>query len=202
MRGSPSAYLEERMEAARSAASGVHREIDEMERRAKDLRGTIVRIERELDQAVRELVFVRSSYGGESVPSEPPQPPRSPGVPSFDPAREGRGRSAASAASLSSFTSGEAIGGRFVRFTVSAYNRTVDDIKRRRGVLAMFTVALSAAVGLTIAILTVVYASASSPLWVAILPVVWLVPVPFFLIAFRGTHRVLRQNHLKLPGET
>jgi len=32
----------------------------------------------------------------------------------------------------------------------------------------------------------------------AILPVVWMIPVPFFLVSFRSTHRLLRRERLEL----
>jgi len=37
--------------------------------------------------------------------------------------------------------------------------------------------------------------------FVAGLPVIWMIPVPFFVVSFRGTQRVLRTNPMTLEGE-
>jgi hypothetical protein len=36
--------------------------------------------------------------------------------------------------------------------------------------------------------------------WIAVLPAIWMIPVPFFVLSFFVTQRVLRRNHLDLPG--
>ncbi|MCI4348156.1 MAG: hypothetical protein L3J97_06025, partial [Thermoplasmata archaeon] len=91
--------------------------------------------------------------------------------------------------------------GRFGRFTVALYNKTVDDLRRRHRIVAPLTVLLSIAIGITVVAVTLLYGAYGSPLWIALLPTVWLIPVPFFALAFRGTQRMLSRDHLRLPDE-
>jgi hypothetical protein len=197
--GVPSPFLEERMEVALQAATGLVRDVDDLERRSRGLRETIATLEQELGQATRELAWVRSVYGGDASP-EPDAAPsvstspgeRPPSVPSL--------RSPATVAA--------SLGGRretvppspYGGFTVSRYNDTVNDIKRRRPSVAAITVLVSVAISVVLVALTLIYGEPMPVVWLAVLPIVWLIPVPFFVAAFWGTQRVLRRNHLTLPG--
>lgn len=87
----------------------------------------------------------------------------------------------------------------FERFTVDRYNRTIGALKRRHAPLAAVTLLLSAGIGVVLVEVVLHSPPSTPPAWVAALPLVWLVPLPFFLLAFRGTHRVLERNHLDLP---
>jgi hypothetical protein len=172
-----------------------------MERRLRDLRSLVAGFEQELNRAVRELVFVRASYEG-GAPSPPvPGPPESPGGTESPSGREPpKGGSMAPPPGSIAFAPPPPPG-RFGRFTLPRYNRAVEEVEKRQGFLSVLTVALSATIGAAIVTVTLVYATSDPPLWMALLPAIWLVPVPFFVLTFRGTRRVLTRNHLALGGD-
>ena len=81
------------------------------------------------------------------------------------------------------------------------YNRTVNTLKDRHGTVGALTLLLSALIGLILVEIVLNSPVTYPPVWIAALPLVWIVPLPFFLLSFRGTHRVIYRNHLNL-GET
>lgn len=84
-------------------------------------------------------------------------------------------------------------------FTVDRYNRTVGSLEARHSRVAALTLLLSAGIG-ALLIEIVIHSPPSNPsAWIVFLPLVWMVPLPFFLLAFRGTHRILERNPLDLP---
>ena len=82
---------------------------------------------------------------------------------------------------------------------MARYNRTIDALKGRRNKLVVLTLLLSAAIGAFLTLVVLYSPVTNPPLWVAVLPLVWIVPIPFFLLSFRGAHRVVQQNPLHLP---
>lgn len=88
----------------------------------------------------------------------------------------------------------------FVRFTAARYNLTMDRVGARRRSLASTILVLSAAVATVLVPLAASWHGPSPPIWIEALPLVWLIPVPFFLLAFRGTHRVLARHRFSVAG--
>jgi len=77
----------------------------------------------------------------------------------------------------------------------------MDALKARRPVVAVIALALAAAVSTLLVAVAVVAHEPEPPFWFAALPIVWMIPVPFFVLSFRGTRRILRRNHFDLPQE-
>jgi len=178
--GKTSPYLEERLKLARSAASRLAQEADRAERSLSGLKHDLMTIDHELGHAAHELSFERSNNlaGGPTEPGYPTDPTTPPTLPSAP------------------------LSGSYPDFTVARYNATVSALHARRLSLAWGTVVV--AVGIS-ALLLVLTLRANEPIpatWLAVLPLVWMVPVPFFMAAFRGTQRVLKENRLELPEET
>jgi hypothetical protein len=84
-------------------------------------------------------------------------------------------------------------------FTAARYNRTIGGLQARRGHIAAGTLLVSALLSAALLFLTLRAPVSSSTPWVSVLPVVWMVPVPFFVLAFRGTLRMLGRGPLLVP---
>ncbi len=85
----------------------------------------------------------------------------------------------------------------FCQFTATRYDRTVRQLKARRRRIFGWTVGLAAGISIALEVLNVLAREPMPPWWLALLPLVWLIPVPFFVLAFWGTQRTLRANHLE-----
>jgi hypothetical protein len=199
--GTPSLYLDERLARARVAASNLGQELHRVEEDSHGLRESIDRIEGDLGQAVEELAFIRSNEWG-----DPP------------PILEGAGRHG-ERASVRSGPGGLPLAGApasagappsprppvssapFEEFTSKRYNRTVGGLHRRWPRVVWITLLLSAAITLALEVVLLLSREPFPALWLALLPVIWMLPVPFFVAAFRGTHRVLRETPLALPEQ-
>jgi hypothetical protein len=191
--GEPSPYLEERLTIARSAVSELVAQSRGVGRSLEGLRTALATIDQELERASSEIGFLRSDAWEDDavswrVPSndsplghpvaERAQPPRRSPVPS------------------------PRVSGSYEEFTLERYNRTVGDLHARRRALGWGTVVAAAAISAVLLFLTLQAREPVPPLWLALLPLVWMIPVPFFVAAFRGTHRVLQRNRLELSEET
>jgi hypothetical protein len=195
--GVPSPYLDERLAAARAVAATLANEFGRMERRQKGLRSSVANLEAELARATEELTFLRTN-GGFDGPDEEEDDDGE--------VATARGRSAPSigpGAPSASRTTGISPSGAnespaYAAFTAARYDETVRDTQSRHGWVAGLTVAL--AIGISAVLLTITfYAHEAMPVWwLACLPVIWMIPVPFFLASFRGTHRLLGGQPLDL----
>ncbi len=87
----------------------------------------------------------------------------------------------------------------YAAYTVRRYNETIDALKDRHAGLVIVSLLLSALIAILLVEIVLRSPATSPPVWIAVLPLVWVVPLPFFLLSFRGTHRVLDRNHLNLP---
>jgi len=199
----PSGYFEEHLDAARRAVGNIHEKVGELESASSSLRQRVAAAESELDRIREEYQFVRSreerpfssSFSGTTVPpwsEDELGPAPAPGAP------------VAPRLSSGSFTAIRAASASppppvYERFTVHRYNRTIESLKEGRATLVILTLVLSAIVGVALVLLVLYSPIVNPPVWVAALPLVWIVPIPYFLLSFRGTHRVLRENHLNLP---
>ena len=199
--GARSPYLEERLRLARGAASRLTTAARTMEQSVSTIRENLETIDQELARAREELNFERSGASSDSPETEFDPSKEPPSVHPAAPAQGPKPIPAVSPTRKPREDSRRALTGSFPDFTVSRYNETVSSLHARRKSIAWGTVV--AATGIS-ALLLVLTLRANEPLpviWLAVLPLVWMVPVPFFMAAFRGTQRVLRQNRLELPEE-
>jgi hypothetical protein len=189
--GEPSPYLDERLAAARVFAANLSNEFGRIERRTRGLRGSVADLQTELNRASEELAFLRSN-GGFDGPEDEDEPSTARRSPLPPPSPEARVRAASAPTARTDPL--PAFGG----FTAARYDATVRDTQSRHGRVAAFTVALAVAISSVLLTLTYFSHEAMPVWWLAVLPVVWMIPVPFFLISFRSTHRLLRRERLEL----
>ena len=191
--GEPSPYLEERLTIARSAVSELVTQSRGVGRSLQGLRNALATIDRELDRASAEIGFLRSERSEErdaegvsgrasSLDFPGPRPLSSTGIPT----------------EISTPVDPPTISGSFEDFTLSRYNQTVGDLHARQRALGWGTVVAASCISSILLFLTLQAREPVPVLWLAVLPLVWMIPVPFFVAAFRGTQRVLRRNRLEL----
>jgi hypothetical protein len=196
LRGSSSPYLEERLATAQDVACELSEEFERMERRGSELRVAVRTLETELHRASAEVSFLRENGRREGPPPlsmasaaatasgrpAPPEGPDEPDDPEGSAGNEGPSPPA------------------YDQFTVARYNDTVGDLVARRRSLAAKTLILAVAISVALLTVTLIWREPVPSPWIlAALPVVWLVPVPFFIASFRGTQRVLARHPLGLP---
>jgi hypothetical protein len=180
--------LDERLASARALATAVRGEIALLGRRVEEVRADSERLDGELRLALQELEFIRREpwamrRPGNAILADDPEDPEGRAVGSEEPAPD--------------LLPGET-GPPYERYTEARYRETVGALHARRRVLATGTIVVAALVSLGLLWVTWRFlASASNP-WVVGLPVVWLLPVPFFVVAFFGSHRILSQRSLSL----
>ena len=197
--GAPSPYLEERLNVARSVAAQLAAEASSDRLAVPGLKSALQTIDQELGRATEELGFARTEVWDEGYPDEVAW--RVPGPVSPLPAHP-----LVTAPSVSGPAPRVAASGRvgpptgsFEDYTVARYNRTVAELHSRRRPLAWWTVAAAAVISSALLYLTLRAHEPVPPIWLAALPLVWMIPVPFFIAGFRGTQRILDQNRLELP---
>ena len=199
----PSGYFEEHLEAARNAVGEINQQVGDLQRTSATLRQRVAAAETELDRITREYQFVRNRSN-----SVPPATSSLPAVPLWsegepdppNPSQPLRG-SALSSGSFTAIRAASSAGPPpvYEAFTVDRYNRTIDSLKGSRTQLVAWTLLLSALIGIVLVLVVLYSPVVHPPIWVAVLPLVWIVPIPYFLLSFRGTQRVLQRNHLNLP---
>lgn len=193
-RGAESPYLEDRLAAARAAADGISSEFEAVQQRTVALGTSVAILRDELSHAAEELAFLRSE-GGFDEPSM-----RSPRSDSIGPpvARDG-GRASAPSTVVGPKDSESPP---YNAFTVSRYNETVREVRRRRPRLFGTTLLLAAAISAVLVFLAYRADEAMPVWWLAGLPLVWMIPVPFFVVSFVATHRILADRPFDLPEAT
>jgi len=199
--GAPSPYLEERLNVARAMAAQLAAEASDDRLVAPGVKSALESIDHELGRASAELGFVRTEAWAEEYPDGVSW--RVPGPLSPLPAHPVVDRRASAIAPHHPEDAGP-VGpptGSFEDFTVARYNRTVSALHSRRRALGWGTVAAAAGISAVLLYLTLRAHEAVPVIWLAILPLIWMIPVPFFAAGFRGTHRILRQGRLELPEE-
>ena len=163
------------------------RDLREIGDRWDGLRAAAERLEQEIGNASAEAEFIGRDRADEETATSPPASARP--APSARPA-VGSARTPAARAP-------EPYG----QFTVARYNRTIGGLKARRRRLAWWTVVLAGAISAVFVTFSLLAHEPSPVIWLAVLPAIWMIPVPFFLISFLSTQRVLRRNHLDFPGD-
>ncbi len=192
--GEPSPYLEERLTIARSAVSDLVAQSRGVGRSLEGLRNSLGTIDQELARASAEMGFLRTDrWEDEDVKDVSGRVP-TPHSPLL-----GRTVSAEAQSVMPRPVSASTITGSFEDFTLERYNRTVGDLHARRRALGWGTVAAAAGISAVLLFLTLEAHEPVPVIWLAILPLVWMIPVPFFVAAFRGTQRILHRNRLELP---
>ena len=199
----PSGFFEEHLEAARRAVGHVHETVGELQSTSEQLRQRLASVETELDRITREFQFVqeRSNAPGPTVPEASTVPPWSEEDLIPPSPRQPVDSSDIFSGSFTAIRAAAADSPApvYETFTVDRYNRTIDSLKDSRTKLVAWTLLLSAAVGIVLVLVVLYSPVVNPPVWIAALPLVWVVPIPYFLLSFRGTHRVLERNHLNLP---
>jgi hypothetical protein len=185
-----SPYLEERLAVASGSLSSLGKEVQEMGERWTHLQGTVADLRRELGNAAREVDFIRSAGAGTPAPGP---------VSRLSSAPAGSG--AVISPSTAPFDGGTT-SPPYLEFTSTRYNATIDGLKGRRLRLAIWTLVLAALISAALVALALWAREPVPSMWLAVLPAVWMVPVPFFLLSFWGTQRVLRRNHLNVAGDS
>jgi len=184
-----SPYLEERLTLASNSMLSVGQEVRELGERWQRLQGTVELLERELGNASREVEFIRTSTGmtDDSRPVGPLP------LPTAAPVATPKAKLAPAPLPPG--------GPSYLGFTAARYNSTIDGLKSRRRRLALWTVVVAAGISTVLVLLTLWAREPMPAWWLAVLPGIWMLPVPFFVLSFFGTQRVLRRNHLNVAGD-
>jgi hypothetical protein len=144
----------------------------------------------ELDRAAQELEFLGSEGGFGFEDTTAPSAGRA----EWDESPTDRTKRPAAASPTDSAHERNSA---FLKFTAQKYDRTVADLHRRRRRLLFWTVGFGIGISAALEVVNYLSHEVMPPIWLAILPAVWLLPVPFFLLAFRGTQRTLKANRLE-----
>ncbi len=179
-------HLEERIELASASLVQIGAGLRAIDNQWAAIRAEADRLEQQMDGAAEELEFLRERGG--SAPATP-----APQVLLASPSEVLAARVAARHATVEA---------PYAQFTADKYRRTVSAVKQRRRPMALWTIALAAAISGALLTFTYLAHEAAPPLWLALLPLVWLIPVPFFLVSFLATQRIIAQDALELSGGT
>jgi hypothetical protein len=181
-----SPYLEEHLGLASASLVELGAGLRAMDDRWQELRAATVRLEQQMEGAAQEVEFLRQQAGANPV-----------GTFARGPLVSASETLAARAASHSL-----PVDAPYGDFTAARYGRTVGSVQRRRRSLAGWTIGLAVLISGALLTFTYLAHEATPPLWLALLPLVWLVPVPFFIVSFVATQRIVAQNSLDLAGST
>jgi hypothetical protein len=197
--GRPSPYLDERLASARRASTALAVELHQMEAKSKGLRESIDTIDRELARADEELALLRSTEWRAATPKEPEPPTagRPPSPPTSSTIGETKSPTARGSGELPpSHVEARA----YHAFTVGRYNDTVGELQGRWSRTARLVLLAAVAISVSLELLLLLSREPLPAWWIAVLPAVWMIPVPFFVVSFRATHRLVRQVRFGLPA--
>ncbi len=179
-----SPYLEEHLGLASASLVELGAGLRAMDDRWRELRSAAIRLEQQMEGAAQEVEFLRQHAG--EVPMG--TIPRGPLV------------SASETLAARAASHGLPVDAPYGEFTAERYGRTVAAVRRRRRALAGWTLGLAALISGALLTFTYLAHEAAPPIWLAVLPLVWLIPVPFFVVSFLATQRIVAQNALELAG--
>jgi hypothetical protein len=197
--GIPALYLEERIDTATRLALQLGGQLDRDGARTGVVDRRLEEIHEELGQAARELQFLVAESGGGFEQAGATRSDR----PEWDESEDidSSGSLGGSTMVLAPEGSKEFPAASFEEFTADRYDRTIRQLKSRRRRLFGWTIGLAVGISASLEALNLLAREPTPPIWLAILPVVWLIPVPFFILSFRGTQRILTRNHLETGVE-
>jgi hypothetical protein len=181
-----SPYLEEHLGLASASLVEIGQGLHAIDQQWRELRTVTERLERQMEGAAQEVEFLRQRAGEESV-----------GTVARGPLISASETLAARSAAL-----GGATPAPYERYTAERYRKTVSAVKLRRRPLAVWTLGLAALISGTLLTFTYLAHTGTPPLWLALLPLIWLIPAPFFVVSFVATQRIVAQNSLDLAGAT
>jgi hypothetical protein len=179
-----SPHLEERLELASASLVQMGAGLRAIDDQWRELRAAADRLEEQMEGAAKEMEFLRERAG--TMPAGA--------------AARGPLSSAAEALAARSAAHQLPVDAPYGQFTADRYRRTVDAVKDRRRSMAAWTIGLAVAISGALLTFTYLAHEGTPPLWLALLPLVWLIPVPFFLVSFLATQRLVSQNALDLAG--
>ena len=178
-------HLEQRIELASASLVQIGAGLRAIDDQWAAIRAEANRLEQQMDGAAEELEFLRERGG--AAPAAP-----APQVLLASPTEVLAARVAARRAPVEA---------PYSEFTADRYRRTIRAVEQRRGPVAAWTIGLAAAISGALLTFTFLAHESAPTLWLAILPLVWLIPVPFFFVSFLSTQRIVRQNALQLSGD-
>jgi hypothetical protein len=176
-----SPYLEEHLGLASVSLVELGAGLRAMSDRWQELQTAAQKLEQQMEGAAQEVEFLREQAGGPTDGSATRGPLLS-----------------ASEALAARAASREVPAAPYEAFTAEKYGRTVAAVQKRRRPLAYWTVGFAALISGALLTFTYLAREATPPLWLAVLPLVWLIPVPFFIVSFLATQRIVAQNALDL----
>jgi hypothetical protein len=193
-------YLEDHLAEARLSVADMDDAIGKLTTTAEYLRHRVTLVGSDLDRITREYLVTREREERPVPHSEPPRAASAaPWATTSIPSAHRSGREPTTPPHRPQSDAGSGTPAVYEQFTLERYNQTVGAMASRRGALIGLTLLLSALIGSILVLVVVFSPTASPPFWVAVLPLVWVVPIPFFLLSLRGTHRVLDRTDLRLP---
>jgi hypothetical protein len=181
-----SPYLEEHLGLATASLVELGAGLRAMDDRWRELREAAIRLEQQMEGAAQEVEFLRQHAGAVPMGTIP----RGPLV------------SASETLAARAASHGLAVDAPFGEFTAERYGRTVASVRQRRRSMAGWTIGLAALISGALLTFTYLAHEAAPPIWLAVLPLVWLIPVPFFVVSFLATQRLVAQNALDLAGSS
>lgn len=197
--GFPALYLGERIESAHRLALQLGGQLDRDGSLNGPVQERVAGIHEELERAARELQFLVSEAGVGFDAAAASRDVR----PEWDESAEGvlpSLPSGAIAEPLAICPTGFPAAS-YQDYTSDRYDRTVGGLRARRRRILGWTLGLAVGISAALEVLNVLAREPMPALWLAVLPVVWLIPVPFFVLSFRGTQRILDRNHLETGVE-
>ncbi len=192
--GVPVLYLEERIDSADRLTRRLGQEVEKSGGRSRAVDDHLEAIHQELGRAARELQFLVSEVGAGFDRPAKPATARAAWDESDEPPVRTRSADVNDTLPVRPVL---ATGAQFEEFTAERYDTTVAQLKSRRRSLLGWTIGLAVGISGALEVLNLLAHEPTPVPWLAFLPIVWILPVPFFVLSFRGTQRVLKGNHLE-----
>lgn len=181
-----SPYLEEHLGLASASLVELGAGLRAMDDRWRELQAAAVRLEQQMEGAAQEVEFLREQAG--TVPA----------------GNVARGPLVSASETLAARTAAQGLttDAPYGEFTAARYRKTVTAVRKRRRPMAVWTIGLAILISGALLTFTYLAHEATPSIWLAVLPIVWLIPVPFFVVSFLATQRIVAQNTLDLTGGT
>jgi hypothetical protein len=192
--------LEERIQHARRLSDRLETEIERLGHNSGMVGNDLAALNTELDRAGQELEFLGAEVGfGFEVRAV-----RRSERPSWDESEDSPRRSVGAYVRENGVQTATVASSNtpYLEFTSPRYNRAVGQLRNRRRRLIGWTVGLAVAISVALEVLNMFAREPLPPWWLAVLPAIWLIPLPFFFLSFRGTHRILKTTPLEIRADS